>query len=67
MEARIVRLLLMLMLARIDGKSQVEYLAGQEEEQQFVRLFVSDMLPAGKFQFAAIHRQWTIRLRDRCV
>ena len=63
MEARIVRLLLMLLLARIDGKSQVEYLAGKAEQRRFVRRFVSDMLPSGEFRFEAIHPQWTLRLR----
>ena len=59
---RVSRLLLMLMLARIDGKSPVEYLVGKETERQLVRRFVSELVPAGIFDFAAIHEQWKARL-----
>ncbi len=44
LEARVPRLLLMLLLARIDGKSPVEYL--DEPRRQFVRAFVYAHLPA---------------------
>jgi len=61
---RVSRLLLMLMLARIDGKSPVEYLAGKETERQFVRNFVSELLPSGNQDFTAIYAQWRARLSD---
>jgi aminoglycoside phosphotransferase (APT) family kinase protein len=59
---RTTRLLLMLMLARIDGKSPVEYLEGKEELRQFVRSFVSVLLPAGVDDFNSVHDQWQSRL-----
>ena len=62
---RAIRLLLMLMLARIDGKSPVEYLVGKETERLIVRSFVSDLLPAGVDDFASIHAQWTGRISTR--
>ena len=62
---RVSRLLLMLMLARIDGKSPVEYLVGKEEEKRFVRGFVSELLPAGVEDFASIHGQWSARLASQ--
>jgi aminoglycoside phosphotransferase (APT) family kinase protein len=42
-EDRVPRLLLMLLLARMDGKSPVEYL--DESKREFVRGFVADHLP----------------------
>jgi aminoglycoside phosphotransferase (APT) family kinase protein len=62
LQPRVSRLLLMLMLARIDGKSPVEYLAGKESEQTFVRSFVSEFLLAGVEDFAAIYAQWRARI-----
>jgi aminoglycoside phosphotransferase (APT) family kinase protein len=59
---RVSRLLLMLMLARIDGKSPVEYLVGKETERQFVRRFVSELLPDGVDDFNSIHAEWLARL-----
>jgi aminoglycoside phosphotransferase (APT) family kinase protein len=59
---RACRLLLMLMLARIDGKSPVEYLAGRKSEQGFVRSFVEDLLPSGVEDFTLIRTQWLARL-----
>ncbi|MFA9477915.1 phosphotransferase family protein [Phycisphaerales bacterium AB-hyl4] len=46
MDARTARLLLMLMLARIDGKSPVEYLT-IDATRQFVRRFVTEALLEG--------------------
>jgi aminoglycoside phosphotransferase (APT) family kinase protein len=46
-DSRTARLLLMLLLARIDGKSPVEYLT--EPKQDFVRIFVSSRLSAPAF------------------
>jgi len=59
---RVSRLLLMLMLARIDGKSPVEYLAGKEPERQFVRSFVYELLPAETHDFEKIFAKWMTRL-----
>ena len=59
---RVSRLLLMLMLARIDGKSPVEYLAGKETERQFVRSFVAELLPAGINDFETIQSKWRTQL-----
>lgn len=54
---RIGRLLLMLMLARIDGKSPVEYIV-EEQKKQLVRNFVGTMLPAGEFAQEEIASGW---------
>ena len=62
---RASRLLLMLMLARIDGKSPVEYLVGKEAERQFVRGFVSELLRAGADDFSSIHALWSARLSSQ--
>jgi aminoglycoside phosphotransferase (APT) family kinase protein len=59
---RTTRLLLMLMLARIDGKSPVEYLEGNEKLGQFVRRFVSELLPSGVDNFSSVHEQWLSQL-----
>jgi len=56
MEERTTRLLLMLMLARVDGKSPVEYLCAAH--QQIVRDFVTNQLPRGQFQLAPITQAW---------
>ncbi len=42
--AHVARLLLMLMLARVDGKSPVEYLAGAPRRQDFIRRFATEHL-----------------------
>ena len=57
LETRTGRLLLMLMLARIDGKSPVEYLA-DEQSKQTVRDFVHKMLPRQRFGLDEICSQW---------
>jgi hypothetical protein len=59
-ESRVGRLLLMLMLARVDGKSPVEYL--DMARQQFVRDFVREQLPAGNFSLRKIADAWFSRL-----
>lgn len=56
MEQRTVRLLLMLMLARVDGKSPVEYLTAKR--QQFIRDFVLRELPCGQFRLELLTRAW---------
>ncbi|MGH7952439.1 MAG: phosphotransferase family protein, partial [Limisphaerales bacterium] len=55
-ESHASRLLLMLMLARVDGKSPVEYL--DSPRQQFVREFVQMQLRAKKFSLREITRSW---------
>jgi aminoglycoside phosphotransferase (APT) family kinase protein len=60
MESRVGRLLLMLMLARVDGKSPVEYL--DSDRQQFVREFVESELPAENFSLRNITNSWFERL-----
>jgi hypothetical protein len=62
MESRTIRLLLMMMLARIDGKSPVEYL--ETDQQEFVRSFVKKYLPAGKFSHAEINQNWKKELKQ---
>ena len=55
---RTARLLLMLMLARIDGKSPAEYLVGNSEKQNFVRSFVRNRLPSASLTLEDLGRQW---------
>lgn len=55
-ELRVGRLLLMLMLARVDGKSPVEYL--DAARQQFIRDFVSSELPKENFSLRRIADAW---------
>jgi aminoglycoside phosphotransferase (APT) family kinase protein len=57
LSSRIGRLLLMLMLARIDGKSPVEYIV-EEQKKELVRDFVGRMLPAGAFAMEEITDKW---------
>jgi aminoglycoside phosphotransferase (APT) family kinase protein len=61
-EARATRLLLMLLLARVDGKSPVEYLQSQAGKQGFVREFVSRELPRPPATFAALTAMWLAAL-----
>lgn len=44
----VARLLLMLMLARVDGKSPVEYLAGDPHRQYFIRRFATHHLTCSR-------------------
>ena len=55
-EKRLVPLLLMLLLARVDGKSPVEYLA--EPKQNFIRTFVGRHLPSPPGSLAALKEIW---------
>lgn len=59
---RIGRLLLMLMLARVDGKSPVEYL--KEKEKNFVRRFVSHHLSNQIFEHSRINANWKAKLKS---
>ena len=56
LEPRVGRLLLMLMLARVDGKSPVEYF--NASHQQFVREFVTKHLPLENFSLRHITNEW---------
>lgn len=62
LEARTTRLLLMFLLARVDGKSPVEYLAGQAEKQNFIRDFVTRALPQPPATFAGLADRWACAL-----
>jgi len=55
-EKRLVPLLLMLLLARVDGKSPVEYLA--PPRQEFIRAFVAKHLPSPPRNLAALREIW---------
>lgn len=56
------RLLLMLMLARIDGKSPVEYL--DENQKRVVRSFVYDLLSRKIYDLEEIHSNWKVKLKS---
>jgi hypothetical protein len=56
LEPRVSRLLLMLLLARVDGKSPVEYL--DSARQNFVREFVRAELPREISSLPAIVSAW---------
>jgi aminoglycoside phosphotransferase (APT) family kinase protein len=60
-EPGVGRLLLMLMLARVDGKSPVEYLG--PARQQIIREFVQSRLPAENFSIHDIANSWFTQLR----
>ena len=53
---RVGRLLLLLLLARVDGKSPVEYLTASK--QQFIQRFVAAQLSAGRFSLDEIAKLW---------
>ena len=55
-ENRLVPLLLMLLLARVDGKSPVEYLAAPKQE--FIRAFVAKHLPSPPESLEALREIW---------
>lgn len=59
-EQRLVPLLLMLLLARVDGKSPAEYLAAPK--QQVIRDFVSAHLPSPPETLARLSEIWFARL-----
>lgn len=63
MEKRVIRLLLMLMLARIDGKSPVEYL--ENDQKEFVRSFVKEHLPGRTFSQSEINTVWKEKLKEQ--
>jgi 5-methylthioribose kinase len=57
LETRITRLLLMLLLARVDGKSPAEYLT-DEPRKQLIRQFVRAQLPAESFSLSNLTKAW---------
>lgn len=63
LEQRIARLLPMLMLARVDGKSPVEYLI-EDDRKNFIRRFVAGALPAEPRQIAQITDPWRVGLQS---
>lgn len=60
LDSRIARLLLMLLLARIDGKSPVEYLT--DSKRDFVRNFVRSELPASRLDLYEVIAKWFLTL-----
>lgn len=61
-EPRTGKLLLMLMLARIDGKSPVMYLS--DKHKDFTRNFVYKLLQAAVYDQSEIHTNWNIKLNS---
>jgi aminoglycoside phosphotransferase (APT) family kinase protein len=62
LDSRTGRLLLMLLLARVDGKSPVEYL--DPVRQDFVRRFVEQELPSAPVSVAAVADAWSGRFTE---
>jgi hypothetical protein len=62
LEERVVRLLLMLLLARVDGKSPVEYLTAKEKKE-CVRTFVHAHLPQLPGQLLEICQAWEMQIK----
>lgn len=60
LEQRVARLLLMIMLARVHGKSPVEYLA--PAQQEIVTRFVGTLLPTAPAALAEITAAWSAAL-----
>lgn len=54
----VAHLLLLLMLARVDGKSPVEYLADATAKREFVRRFVAERLAAGPMALSDLTLDW---------
>lgn len=68
LEPRVARLLLMILLARIDGKSPIEYLR-QPEQGAWVRQFTRPRIAAGVSSLSEIVTPWFASLREseRCI
>jgi len=62
LERRVCRLTLLLLLARLDGKSPVEYLENQPEKHQILRDFVARELPATVAGFEGLAARWNVAL-----
>ncbi len=52
------RLLLMLMLARVDGKSPVEYLCDDESKKNWLRRFTRERIPHPPADFSILLEDW---------
>jgi len=63
LERRICRLTLMLMLARVDGKSPAEYLT-QPADQDFVRDLTKRLLVEEAFRFEELDSAWRLKLAE---
>jgi aminoglycoside phosphotransferase (APT) family kinase protein len=63
-DRRTARLLPLLLLARIDGKSPAEYLRG-EEKKHFARKFVAAILPLPELSLAELARRWFAALAEQ--
>ena len=59
-EQRLTHLLAMLMLARVDGKSPVEYL--NSKQQQIIRAFAYEEIPAGSKNLEEFKTKWLNRI-----
>ncbi len=57
MDLRTSRLLLMLLLARVDGKSPVEYLQ-DDASRDFIRTYTTTCLRTQMYQFPSLLQQW---------
>jgi aminoglycoside phosphotransferase (APT) family kinase protein len=66
LEPRIAWLLLMLLLARVDGKSPVEYLRGQRQSD-WVRQFARSGILAGNSSLGDVLWQWFANLNEWSV
>ena len=66
LEERMCRILLMLMLARVDGKSPVEYLT-DKTQQDCVRTFVGGILPGMDGRLDNLCRSWQIQIKERAT
>jgi aminoglycoside phosphotransferase (APT) family kinase protein len=64
-DKRAAKLLLLLMLARVDGKSPVEYL--NEIQRGFVRNFVYSLLEKEAFQVVEIIKEWNCQIKKRLI
>ena len=62
-EVRAARLLPMLLLARVDGKSPVEYLDGRPAEQKAIREFAGRVIPSSPTSFADLIGGWKLTIQ----
>ena len=60
LDSRTARLLMMLLLARVDGKSPVEYLT--TDKREFVRDFVQARVAASEFSLNGVASEWFAQL-----
>ena len=54
----------MIMLARLDGKSPVEYWQKESLEAKFVRSFVNELLPNHRFDQEYLNHEWRNRIKQ---